>query len=93
MQFRHLACVLRWTLAEFDGTTHPRRFENLPRDGSVTRVQVDLDATDRDLILVRDAASRAGAVLQLELGAGREIVADIRLSADVFHSDRLVRLK
>lgn len=70
-------------LWEFHGMTHPRRFENLPRDGSVTRVQVDLDATDRDLISVRDAASRAGAVLELELGAGREIVADIRLSADV----------
>jgi len=71
------------TLWAFHEMAHPRRFAALPRDGSVTRVQFDLDATDTDLIPAPMAASQGVSCLEIELDGMRRPVADVRISADV----------
>lgn len=70
---------------QFHEIAHPRRFADLPQDGSVTRVEYDIDATNADLIpvprgvVLRDATS----ALLIELDGQRRVVKNVRISADV----------
>jgi hypothetical protein len=69
---------------QFHELAHPRRFAKLPRDGSVTRVEFDIDATAPDLIPLLSGVSRdAAPPLLIELDGQRKVVKNLKLSADV----------
>lgn len=70
-----------WQLHEM---AHPYRFAKLPRDGSATRMEFDIDVTTPDFIpvpngVVRDAATP----LLIELDGQRKVVRNVKISADV----------
>lgn len=69
---------------EFLRIAHPRRFGGLPQDGSVTRVEYDIDLATENLIPVPSGVHRdATSPLQIELDGQRRIVTHVRISADV----------
>lgn len=69
---------------QFHELAHPRRFAKLPRDGSVTRVEFDIDAAAPGLIPIPSGAVRdATSPLVIELDGQRKVVMDLKLSADV----------
>lgn len=68
----------------FHEIQHPRRFVNLPCDGSVTRVEFDIDATKPEIIPVPIGVSRdTPSSLMIELDGSRRVITDVRISADV----------
>jgi hypothetical protein len=70
-----------WHLHEM---AHPRRFAKLPRDGSVSRMEFDLDATTPDFIPVpNDVLRVAASPVLIELDGHRKVITDIKISADV----------
>jgi len=69
---------------QFDEMANPRRFANLPQDGSVTRVEIQIDATKPDLIPIPNTASRQPSPpLLVALDGQHKVVTALRLSADV----------
>jgi len=73
--------IVFWLL---DETANPRRFANLPQDGSVTRVEIQIDATKPDLIPIPNTASRPpSSPLLVALEGQHKVVTALRLSADV----------
>jgi len=68
----------------FHEMAYPRRFVNLPSDGSVSRVEFDIDATKRDLIPMPSGAIRdAVSPLLIELDGQRKAITDLKISADI----------
>jgi hypothetical protein len=68
----------------FHEMSNPGRFSRLPRDGSVTRITYDVDATRPDLIPVPVSKSKdTPSFLMIELDGSRMVVTDIKMSADV----------
>lgn len=71
-------------LWEFHGKAYPRRFENLPLDGSITRVEFQISCKDPHLIPIPDRApSGIASPLFIDLDASRREVCEVRVSADV----------
>jgi hypothetical protein len=68
----------------FHEMAYPRRFLTLPRDGSITKVEFEIDATKSDLIPVPVGVTRGSVPsLLIDLDGTRKVVTDLRLIADV----------